>query len=169
MSSTNGDSPVRWQARELVKPDDYGGDVPVSPSTDVWSFGMLCLEIMTGNRPYNNRLRDSNVIEDLVAKRLPDRPMDEEVIGRGLNDRLWNVMMVCWQWDPVRRPTMSDVREALRSTPSSASSSSPFVSGTDFFSFASTESSFLTVYFYCRQYTYRVTETICERSSLGKS
>lgn len=137
MSSTNGDSPVRWQARELVKPDDYGGDVPVSPSTDVWSFGMLCLEIMTGNRPYNNRLRDSNVIEDLVAKRLPDRPMDEEVIGRGLNDRLWNVMMVCWQWDPVRRPTMSDVREALRSTPPSASSNSPFVSGTNRFSFAS--------------------------------
>ena len=129
-STANVDSPVRWQARELVKPDDYGGHVSVSPSTDVWSFGMLCLEIMTGQRPYNNRLRDSNVIEDLVAKRLPDRPTDEEVIARGLNDRLWRLMLACWNWDPARRPSMSEIREGLKSVQASAPSSSPLMPGT---------------------------------------
>ena len=91
---------------------------------------MLCLEIMTGQRPYNNRLRDSNVIEDLGAKRLPDRPMDEEVIARGLNDRLWRLMLACWNWDPARRPSMSEIRVGLKSVQASAPSSSPLMPGT---------------------------------------
>ena len=47
-SPESGDTPVRWQARELVVPDDYGGHVPISFQTDVWCFGMLCLKMMTG-------------------------------------------------------------------------------------------------------------------------
>ncbi|THH08540.1 hypothetical protein EW145_g2641 [Phellinidium pouzarii] len=117
-SSTYGDSPVRWQARELVKPDEYDGPVSVSPATDIWSYGMLCLEIMTGKKPYHYRPRDAIVIADLVEHRLPERPVDEAVVARGLGDQMWNLILLCWSWEPQDRPTMASVKLAVRSLPS---------------------------------------------------
>lgn len=111
-SSNNGDSPVRWQAPELVKPDDDDGPVHASTSTDVWSFGMICLEIMTSKKPYHHRIRDSNVISDLLSRRLPDRPNEEEVVKRGLSDQMWNLMLHCWNWEPLGRPSMATVKSS---------------------------------------------------------
>lgn len=115
-SSQHGDSPVRWQARELVISDDQDKEsASVSRATDVWSFGMLCLEIMTGLRPYSHLRRDGEVIRDLIAKRLPLRPVDDAVTGRGLTDGLWSLMLSCWSWDASRRPSMTMIRQAMQS------------------------------------------------------
>lgn len=85
---------------------------------------MTCLEILTGNRPYNNRPRDANVIEDLVAKRLPERPTDPTVVARGLSDQLWSLIGRCWRWDPLERPTMTVIRESMKSFPPSVTNAS---------------------------------------------
>lgn len=124
-SSTHGDSPVRWQAPELVKPDDYGGLGVVSPSTDVWSYGMLCIEIMTGKKPYYYRPRDANVIADLVSRRLPDRPTEEAVIERGMSNQLWNLMLHCWNWEPLERPPIATIKSNVRSLQTSVVPPSP--------------------------------------------
>ncbi|KAH8108481.1 ras guanine nucleotide exchange factor domain-containing protein [Phellopilus nigrolimitatus] len=116
-SSTPTDSPVRWQAWELVKPDEHGELVSVSLPSDVWSFGMLSLELMTGKKPYHYWPRDSYVIADLVAKHLPKRPVEEAVVARGLGDALWNLMLDCWRWEPLERPPMSTVKATIRSLP----------------------------------------------------
>ena len=109
---------MRWQARELVvDADEIGHHVSVSTATDIWSFGMTCLEILTGNRPYENRERDGKVIADLLAKKLPDRPSSEDVIYRGLTDSMWAFLLSVWNWDPSNRPSMTEVRAMLRSIP----------------------------------------------------
>ncbi|KAI5124038.1 hypothetical protein M0805_003867 [Coniferiporia weirii] len=126
-SSTNGDSPIRWQARELIKPEEDGGPVCVSPSTDVWSYGMLCLEIMTGKKPYYYRPRDANVIADLVERRLPERPTDEAVVARGLDDQLWGWILRCWDWEPQERPPMATLKRILRSLSSGVHLSTPIL------------------------------------------
>lgn len=112
-STTHGETPVRWQARELVHSE--GGRVAhVSTRTDVWAFGMLCLEILTGRRPYNQLPRDSAVIAELGAYRLPERPRDEESVSRGLTDQMWTLMLHCWNWSPEARPTMTEVKMNLK-------------------------------------------------------
>ena len=113
-SPDSGDTPVRWQARELVVPDDYGGHVPISFQTDVWSFGMLCLEMMTGEKPYNECRRQANVVENIVAKRHPIRPTSELALSRGLDDRLWELIRSCWRWDPLERPSMLEMHRWLK-------------------------------------------------------
>lgn len=35
---------------------------------------------------------------------LPQRPVVEEVIARGLDDRMWEIMESCWAIDPSSRP-----------------------------------------------------------------
>lgn len=75
---------------------------------------MVCLEILTGKKPYSNRVRDAHVIRDLIAYRLPERPIDEMAVSRGLNDQMWQVMLACWNQEPRDRPKMADVKRVVR-------------------------------------------------------
>ena len=43
----------------------------------------------------------------------PPRPTDPEVIARGLDDKLWNLITRCWHQDPMRRPTINQVLAEL--------------------------------------------------------
>ncbi|KLO14883.1 hypothetical protein SCHPADRAFT_871926 [Schizopora paradoxa] len=106
---------VRWHAPELIR---QGNEWPalISPTTDVWSYGMLCLEIMTGNQPYAHRSRDNDVIADLLSNRLPPRPAESIIRSRGLTDDIWEVMLSCWRPDPLKRPDMKTIRYILQST-----------------------------------------------------
>lgn len=117
-SSTPVINPVRWQARELIYPEDGRINLAlVTPKTDVWSFGMLSLEIMTGRRPFYYKARDAMVIEELLARRLPKRPVDDVVVERGLGEELWAFMLRCWTWDPSGRPSMASVKQSLKAIP----------------------------------------------------
>lgn len=77
---------------------------------------MLCLELMTGERPYSHCARDVYVAMELLQGRLPERP-GEPAVSRGLDDALWDIMLHCWKKPPVERPTMTKIKEMLRSIP----------------------------------------------------
>lgn len=79
----------------------------------VWSYAMLCLELLTDNVPYPNRKADVHVALDIIKGVLPARP-GEPAASRGLNDNMWRIMTACWNMVPAERPTMSQVRNALR-------------------------------------------------------
>lgn len=76
---------------------------------------MLCLEIMTGERPYAHRRRDAEVIADLLSMRLPPLPIEQVVQTRGLSDDLWKMMLSCWNFDPRKRPDMKSIRTTMQS------------------------------------------------------
>ena len=108
---------TRWAAPELIAPDPTNQKhVSVSHCTDAWSFGMLCLELMTGERPFHDRLWDIHVAMALQEGKLPERP-GQPAISRGLSDGLWEIMMQCWNHTPQSRPSMSKVKEMLRALP----------------------------------------------------
>jgi son of sevenless len=52
-SSFTASSTIRWSARELIMSDEDAEMLP-SMATDVWSFGMLCLELLSGDKPFSN-------------------------------------------------------------------------------------------------------------------
>ncbi|KIJ29890.1 hypothetical protein M422DRAFT_268673 [Sphaerobolus stellatus SS14] len=104
----------RWMAPELIEPALIGQEsVKPNPSTDIWSYGMLCLEILTGQRPFHDRSRDAQVIQGLVSGVRPTRP-SPEITRRGLSNELWELMQLCWHQVPDFRPSMSDIFPTMR-------------------------------------------------------
>jgi son of sevenless-like protein len=106
MTSSPGVNP-RWFAPELLRQTD-----PLSTHSDVWSFAMVCLELITGEQPFSNISRDIIVMRELDQGKLPERP-GRHVTAQGLSDDLWSLMKKCWHKKPDSRPSMTYVKEKL--------------------------------------------------------
>ncbi|TDL18696.1 kinase-like protein [Rickenella mellea] len=106
MASTMQHGCTRWQAPELLFPPP--GEIPsTSWATDMWSFGMVVLELFTECLPFAKTAVDSAVIIDIYHGRKPDRPVKSEVRGPGLSDRVWACVEKCWEKSPFDRPRAS--------------------------------------------------------------
>jgi len=100
---------LRWLAPELVADSSY---IPTTRATDVWSFGMLSLEIFTDNVPFSHVSNEAFI--PLVIRDGPLPTCQEHANTRGLGDPMWNLMNQCWQRDPKPRPSMSQIRETIQ-------------------------------------------------------
>lgn len=101
---------LRWAA-----PETLGDKGVVSKFSDVWSFGMTCLEILTGEHPWMG-LKDKEVSNELHSGKVgkhPKRPDSRIVTTRGLSAEMWDLMRKCWSTDPTERPTMTSIKKKL--------------------------------------------------------
>ncbi|RHN77916.1 putative protein kinase RLK-Pelle-LRR-XII-1 family [Medicago truncatula] len=53
-------------------PTEYGTGVPVSPQGDIYSFGILLLEMLTGKRPTNNMFSESQSLHEFCKMKIPE-------------------------------------------------------------------------------------------------
>jgi len=100
-------SRVRWLAPEMITP---GNVPPPTESTDVWSFGSLCLEVFTGADPYIS-YPDVYVPVLLNKGVIPRHPGPMAV---GLTYMMWQLMQSCWEINPAERPAMAAVQSTIR-------------------------------------------------------
>ncbi len=49
------------------------------------------------------------VMKKLEKDGLPDRPQDVLAFERGLDDRMWELLCVCWSRDPQSRPSIDEL------------------------------------------------------------
>lgn len=82
-----------WMAPELIKGEHYGKEV------DIWSLGILCLELAEGAPPYINE-QPLNALYLIVVKGV-DGLKDKSKWSPDFNDFVDS----CLQQDPKRRPT----------------------------------------------------------------
>ncbi|KAI9433953.1 ras guanine nucleotide exchange factor domain-containing protein [Lactarius indigo] len=101
---------TRWLAPELMSQGNY---VPTTRNTDVWSFGMLCVEIFTDNVPFNFVPNEAFVPLVILDGSLPTRP-EGDVTTKGLTDAMWELMNRCWRREPESRPKMPEIRETIQ-------------------------------------------------------
>ncbi|KAG8774151.1 hypothetical protein FRC12_002146, partial [Ceratobasidium sp. 428] len=103
---------LRWMAPELL--DYYGSSsCAISTSSDVWSFGMLCLELFTERPPYWG-YTDEEVARHLTRHSvLPVQPTQSSMCGRRLSGGLWSLMQRCWAWHCRSRPQMCTIAEDI--------------------------------------------------------
>ena len=87
--------------------------VPTTRSTDVWSFGMLCIEIFTDKPPFSHIQNEIYIPIFIRDGSSPTRPEDD-ITTKGLTDALWDLMNQCWRREPESRPKMSEIREAIQ-------------------------------------------------------
>jgi son of sevenless-like protein len=98
---------IRWYSPEVVKGS------PLSAQSDVWSYGMTCLELLSGDVPYSEIGRDRSVVEAIDKGGLPNRPRTYATLD-GLSDSVWLLLQRCWQIEPKSRPPISVVKGALQ-------------------------------------------------------
>ena len=99
-------SGARWLAPERITP---AGVAAPTEKSDIWSFGLLCLEIFTGKDPYHSH-SDFYVPVLLSQGTHPEHPGSTAV---SLSPKMWGVMQSCWQIDPTQRPSMSEIQPTI--------------------------------------------------------
>ncbi|KDQ09413.1 hypothetical protein BOTBODRAFT_526202 [Botryobasidium botryosum FD-172 SS1] len=118
----------RWQAPELLSAGTKE-EARRTKETDCFAYGRVMLEIFTGQVPFfylsvNTTLSVFNMVLD---GRLPDRPLDKDIVAKGLDDSMWEFMKMCWSMDPKERPSaakiFSHLKAALRGRPDDDSDS----------------------------------------------
>jgi len=98
---------IRWCAPEVVR------GASSSTQSDVWSYGMTCLELLSGKTPYNEIIRDISVLRAIDKGELPNRPRTDATL-HGLSDSVWVLLQKCWQIEPKSRPPISVVKTTLQ-------------------------------------------------------
>ena len=105
----------KWSAPEMyscAEAVDGEQSLAFPRKADVYSYGVVCSEIVTGMDPFHN-------VDDL---RMSER---YELITNSLNllrpelpqscpEHLASLIRKCWDKDPVKRPTFTQISEALR-------------------------------------------------------
>ncbi|KZP30021.1 kinase-like protein [Athelia psychrophila] len=111
MTGTGG--AVRWAAFELYHM--YGDDEEprpalISTKSDIYSFGSIILQMLSGKIPYHYVRAQAAVVILVHSGTLPRRPKRV----RGLSDdRVWAFINRCWA-APAQRPTIADVSAFVR-------------------------------------------------------
>jgi len=106
----------RWQAPELLRAKKSEESARTTAS-DIFAFGRVMIEAFTGNLPFANVDFDPAIVGLVLDGTLPDRPTEPEVISRGLDDRMWEIVKECCQQQPSRRPTVQGVINRLLAPP----------------------------------------------------
>ena len=70
---------------------------------------------MTGKQPFSHIRRAYDVMAGVTRGERPQRPMEAEVIKLGLDDRLWSLLVRCWDRDPQKRPSAQELVNELSS------------------------------------------------------
>jgi len=102
---------MKWKAPELLL--DLENIRQPTPAADVYSFGMVCYEMFSGEFPFQN-IRDQMLFSALTQGKRPSRPEFTLSAKRGLNDAMWHLIEECWDQDPERRPEGKHVVQSIR-------------------------------------------------------
>jgi serine/threonine protein kinase len=98
---------TRWRAPEAWAIDHGLGQATdgYSAKADIFSFGMTCYEILTGKIPFMDVL-NRDLFSLIMAGHRPMLPLD-------VGGQLGNLIQACWNSDPTRRPTATEICAVL--------------------------------------------------------
>ncbi|PKA64237.1 Light-sensor Protein kinase [Apostasia shenzhenica] len=110
-----GANPCIWHAPEVLSDQDHpfpGAEAAstkkCSEKADVYSFGMICFELLTGKIPFE----DGHLQGDKMSRniRAGERPLFHFASPKFLT----NLTKRCWHADPSQRPSFSSICRMLR-------------------------------------------------------
>ncbi|TYI63012.1 hypothetical protein E1A91_D10G290700v1 [Gossypium mustelinum] len=132
--SANKSSSLGLRGTIGYAPPEYGMGSELSTKGDVYSYGIVLLEMFTGKRPIDERFREGLSLHNFVKAALPERIIEitdpilvQERVRRGTpnvsnfrNDRylqclnsLFEIGLACSAESPIERIDMSDVATKL--------------------------------------------------------
>ncbi|CUA71091.1 Tyrosine-protein kinase SPK-1 [Girardia tigrina] [Rhizoctonia solani] len=99
---------LRWAAPELIEESN-----PQNEKSDVYALGMTLYEVMTSQLPYYGK-SDVLVILLVVQKREPPERPESIPDGHETMDKLWELLLRCWSFEPMTRPSAVEVAETMK-------------------------------------------------------
>lgn len=69
-------------------------------------------QILTGDKPFSTFRNETSIIMEVQNGQRPPRP-DQTLVHRGLDDKLWEIVVRCWAQNPEDRPTASQIVREL--------------------------------------------------------
>ncbi|KAJ7278948.1 TKL/TKL-ccin protein kinase [Mycena rebaudengoi] len=109
---------VRWADASLytlsTEDDNEDADAErpapaITTRSDIYSFGSVTLEILSGRVPYHYLRTDAQVVIEIHRGNKPRRPAESFV-----TDDQWALIQRCWAADPDARPDISEVNSAIQ-------------------------------------------------------
>ena len=88
-----------------MAPELFSECALLSKEADMYGFGMVIYEVITGTLPFGRR----RVPDLLFTTVRPDKPEDPVAIGFGQGT--WEFTEGCWDENPERRPTAREASE----------------------------------------------------------
>ncbi|KAG0693252.1 kinase-like domain-containing protein [Suillus ampliporus] len=89
---------MRWAAPELLTGED---SCAVTTQSDIYSFGNIMLQVLTGNVPWPHLTREAAILRKVIFEgEIHPRPNDSCI-----TDQHWNFMTRCWVINPTDRPS----------------------------------------------------------------
>ena len=104
--SSSGIIPVRWTAPEGMSSQKF------SSASDVWSFGITCIEIFQdGGLPYPGIRSNPEVIKAVCTQgQVHPRP-------EGCGADVYDELAKCWRFEPSQRPGFAELQTFFEHTP----------------------------------------------------
>jgi serine/threonine protein kinase len=95
-------------APELLLPEAFGLDGRVSKQADIYAFGMVVYEVLTGRIPSAGIGHGfAEIVVQVMQGKRPGKPENAEDIGFGRGT--WELVQRCWDENRDRRPTVEDI------------------------------------------------------------
>jgi serine/threonine protein kinase len=99
-----------WRPPEVLKALKEDIRPTYTTAADVYGFGMVCYELLTGHTPFQCegvRMSDYDAVLSGRRPKLPDY----------LSPGMTQLLLECWHQDPCQRPTWHTILETLRTEP----------------------------------------------------
>ncbi|KAI3612067.1 Armdomain-containing protein [Moniliophthora roreri] len=109
-------------AHRYYSPEAWKGTM--SKPSDVFAFAMCLLEIFTSTLPWGVLTEDRIYRLVVNENARPDRPDDSEVVGKGLDDKVWGIIEECWDREARLRPNFDIIVKMWNESPAEESYSS---------------------------------------------
>nr|CAB3464321.1 unnamed protein product [Digitaria exilis] len=103
-NAASAPNPCIWYAPEVLEHEA----AKCSEKADVYSFAMICFELLTGKIPFeDNHLQGEHMSKNIRAGERPLFPFQAPKYLTSLTKR-------CWHGDPAQRPTFASICRVLR-------------------------------------------------------
>ncbi|UZO13221.1 uncharacterized protein OCT59_004725 [Rhizophagus irregularis] len=89
-----------YVAPEVIKRKKY------TQESDIYSFGIIAYEVCTGNYPYHDMTRDTNLAISICGGHRPES-------NYKIPQLILNIIKQCWDTDPLKRPKAKEINDLL--------------------------------------------------------
>jgi len=96
-----------WRPPEVLKALKEGIMPTYTPAVDVYGFGMVCYELLTGHIPFQCEGVRTVHYDVVLSGRRPKLP---DYLSPGMTQ----LLLKCWHQDPCQRPGWHEIKETLR-------------------------------------------------------